>query len=78
VCRDILLSGPAALRWKAISGDHAYKFRIHDGDSIFSAEVDGTLNTFGLKVLRTPGECAEGQCLCERLTELSGGNAGIS
>src|SRR5450759_459855 len=38
---------------EAIPSDHSYTFIIHDRDSIFSAELDKSLNSFGLKVLRT-------------------------
>jgi len=39
---------------EAIPSDHAYRFLIHDRDSIFAAELDEHLKTLGLKVLRTP------------------------
>jgi putative transposase len=46
----------------AIPTDHAYRFLIRDRDSIFSAEVDDQLKTFGLSVVKdacsgTAGEC---------------------
>jgi len=52
---------------EAIPGDNAFKFLIHDRDSMFSAEVDGALNTFGLKVLRTPVRAPKANAYCERL-----------
>ncbi len=52
---------------EAIPSDHGYKFLIHDRDSIFSAELDNTLNSFGLKVLRTPIQSPKANAYCERL-----------
>src|SRR5215467_5523305 len=39
---------------EALPGDHAYRFVIHDRDSIFAAEVDKGLRNLGVRVLRTP------------------------
>lgn len=52
---------------EAIPSDHAYRFLIHDHDSIFSAEVDDDLKAFGLKVLRTPVRAPKANAYCERL-----------
>ena len=52
---------------EAIPSDHAYRFLIHDRDSIFSAEVDDELGAFGLKVLRTPVQAPKANAYCERL-----------
>jgi putative transposase len=52
---------------EAIPSDHAYRFLIHDRDSIFSAEVDAELGAFGLKVLRTPVRAPKANAYCERL-----------
>jgi transposase InsO family protein len=52
---------------EAVPGDHSYRFLIHDRDSIFSPEVDGALNTFGLKVLHTPVRAPKANAYCERL-----------
>ena len=51
----------------AFPGDHSYRFLIHDRDSIFSAEVDDELKSFGLKVLRTPVQAPKANAYCERL-----------
>ena len=40
---------------------------IDDRDSIFSAELDGELKSFGLKVLRTPVRAPRANAYCERL-----------
>ena len=39
---------------QAIPFDHAYRFLIHDRDSIYSAAVDATIRSFGVRVVRTP------------------------
>jgi putative transposase len=52
---------------EAIPSDHPYRFLIHDRDSIFSAEVDQTIESFGLKVLRTPVRAPQANAYCERL-----------
>jgi len=50
-----------------LSSDHKYRFLIHDRDSIFSAEVDRTLKTFGIRALKTPPRMPAANGLCERL-----------
>ena len=52
---------------EALPSDHNYRFLIHDRDSIFSAEVDEELKSFGLKVLRTPVRAPKANAYCERL-----------
>jgi putative transposase len=52
---------------EAFPSDHNYRFLIHDHDSIFSAEVDEELKSFGLKVLRTPVQAPKANAYCERL-----------
>lgn len=52
---------------EAIPSEHAYRFLIHDRDSIFSQEVDAQLKGFGLKVLRTPVQAPKANAYCERL-----------
>ncbi len=52
---------------EAIPSDHAYRFLIHDRDSIFSEEVDQTLENLGVKVLRTPVRAPQANAYCERL-----------
>jgi len=52
---------------EAIPGDHEYKFLIHDRDSIFSAAADNELQSFGLRVLRTPVQAPKANAYCERL-----------
>jgi putative transposase len=52
---------------EAFPSDHDYRFLIHDHDSIFSAELDKELKSFGLKVLRTPVQAPKANAYCERL-----------
>jgi transposase InsO family protein len=52
---------------KAIPADHCYRFLIHDRDSIFSAQLDCSIQHLGLRVLRTPPQSPQANALCERL-----------
>jgi transposase InsO family protein len=52
---------------EAIPSDHRYRFLIHDRDSIFSMDVDQTVENLGLKVLRTPVRSPQANAFCERL-----------
>ena len=46
---------------------HQCKFLIHDRDSIFSRSLDCELESFGIRVLRTPVRAPQGNAYCERL-----------
>jgi transposase InsO family protein len=52
---------------EALSADHAYRFLIHDRDTIFSQELDQCIRHLGLKVLKTPVRSPQANALCERL-----------
>src|SRR5437899_7625881 len=39
---------------ECVTGEEPYKFVIHDRDSIYSKELDSSLRSLGLRVLRTP------------------------
>ena len=52
---------------EALPGDHAYRFLIHDRDSIFAAEVDQGLAHLGVRVLHTPLRAPKAIAVCERL-----------
>src|SRR5260370_682360 len=52
---------------EAIPSDHSYRFLIHDRDSIFSEQVDETIENLGVKVLRTPVRAPQANAYCERL-----------
>ena len=52
---------------EALPSDHSHRFVIHDRDSIFSAEMDEQLESFGLRVLKTPVRAPQANAHCERL-----------
>jgi putative transposase len=51
----------------AIPSDHAYRFLIHDRDSIFSRRLDQSIRNLGLRVLKTPPRCPQANAICERV-----------
>jgi putative transposase len=51
----------------AMSSKHAYRFLIHDRDTIFSQEHDQRVRHLGLRVLKTPTRSPQANALCERL-----------
>ena len=52
---------------EALPADHRYRFLIHDRDSIFSAQLDRSIQHLGLRVLKTPPQSPQANALCERL-----------
>ena len=52
---------------EALPGGHAYRFLIHDRDSIFSKELDEEVTAMGVRVLRTPVRAPKANSMCERL-----------
>ena len=52
---------------EAIPSEPAYRFLIHDRDTIFSEEVEAQVKRFGLEILRTPVPAPKGNAYCERL-----------
>jgi hypothetical protein len=50
-----------------VIGGEGYKFIIHDRDNIYSREVDSSLRTLGLRVLKTPYRSPQANAFCERL-----------
>ena len=52
---------------EAIPSDHRYRFLIHDGDGIFSPQLDQSITHVGLRLLRTPPRSPKVNSLCERL-----------
>jgi putative transposase len=52
---------------EALPADHRYRFLIHDRDSIFSAQLDRSIQHLGLRVLKTPPQSLQANALCERL-----------
>jgi putative transposase len=51
---------------EAIPADHAYRFLIHDRDSIFSQALDQNIRHLGLNVLKTPVQTPVANAICER------------
>ena len=51
---------------EALSGDHPYRFVIHDRDSIFSKDLDKAGADMGVRVLRTPVRAPMADSVCER------------
>jgi putative transposase len=52
---------------EAIPCDHAWRFLVHDRDSIFSRRLDETLRHMGLRVLKAPARAPQANAFCERL-----------
>jgi len=52
---------------EAIPSDHAYRFLIHDRDTIYSAELDQAVEAMGIRVLKTPVQAPQANAYCERL-----------
>src|SRR5581483_310589 len=50
-----------------VRGDQAYRFVIHDRDTIDSDGVDRTLGAMGLTVLKTPVRAPQANAFCERV-----------
>jgi putative transposase len=48
-------------------GDEGYRFLIHDRDSIYSKELDTSLEKLELTILKTPYRSPQANCFCERL-----------
>src|SRR5262245_29781042 len=52
---------------ECIAGDEGYRFVIHDRDRIYSQELDASLKSLGLTVLKTPYLSPQANAFCERL-----------
>jgi transposase InsO family protein len=52
---------------ECVSGDEGYRFVIHDRDRIYSQELDQSLKSLGLTVLKTPYKSPQANAFCERL-----------
>ncbi len=52
---------------EAIPSDHCYRFLIHDGDGIFSPQLDRSVTHMGLRALKTPPRSPKANSLCERV-----------
>lgn len=52
---------------ECVPAAHAWKYLVHDRDSIFSRELDSALRSFGIEPLRTPVRSPKANSFCERL-----------
>jgi putative transposase len=52
---------------ECITGEEGYRFVIHDRDRIYSGELDQSLKSLGLTVLKTPYKSPQANAFCERL-----------
>jgi putative transposase len=52
---------------ECVTGDEGYRFVIHDRDNIYSNELDVSLKTLGLTILKTPYKSPQANSFCERL-----------
>jgi len=50
---------------ECVSGDEGYRFVIHDRDRIYSQELDQSLKSLGLTVLKTPYKCPQANAAVE-------------
>jgi putative transposase len=52
---------------ETLTAPHAYRFVLHDRDSIYSPWVDAAITAMGVRVLRTPVQAPVANCYCERV-----------
>src|SRR5215472_4092951 len=52
---------------ECVTGEEGYGFVIHDRDSIYSKELDASLNALGLVILKTPYKSPQANSFCERV-----------
>ena len=52
---------------EAIAFEQAYRYLIHDRDSIFSTELNRYIKALGLEVLKSPVRSPKANAICERL-----------
>ena len=52
---------------EAIGCETGCGYLIHDRDSIFSLELDRSIDSFGLRVVKTPPRCPMANGICERV-----------
>ena len=52
---------------EAIDFEDAYRYLIHDRDSIFARSLDESIKGFGLRVLKSPQHSPMANAICERL-----------
>lgn len=52
---------------EVIGLDQRYQFLLHDRDSIFSRELDASIQALGLTMLRSAPHCLKMNAICERV-----------
>jgi len=52
---------------EAIGYERRYEYLIHDRDSIFSADLDESIQRLGLRVLKSPPRSPTANSICERV-----------
>ena len=52
---------------EALGYESRYRYLLHDRDSIFSASLDSSMGSFGLRVLKSPPRCPTANAICERV-----------
>ena len=52
---------------EAIGCESGYGYLIHERDNIFSLELDRSIDSFGLRVVKTPPRCPMANGICERV-----------
>ncbi|WP_246038986.1 hypothetical protein [Peristeroidobacter soli] len=50
---------------EAVGYEEQYAYLLHDRDSIFSTEVDESIERLGLRVLKSPPRSPKANALCE-------------
>jgi putative transposase len=51
----------------AVGCEERYRYLLHDRDAVFSAELDGSIQRLGLRVLKSPPRSPKANALCERV-----------
>jgi len=52
---------------EAVGYEERYAYLLHDRDTVFSAELDESIQPLGLRVLKTPPRSPKANAICERL-----------
>jgi putative transposase len=52
---------------EVLAEPHAYRFVLHDRDSIYSPWLDAAVTAMGVRILRTPIQTPQANSICERL-----------
>jgi putative transposase len=52
---------------ECVTGEDCYRFVIHDRDSIYSGDLESSLQALGLRILKTRYESPQANAFCERL-----------